>query len=314
MQCYVMLCVMIPGVIALMYYARDLNLLVFGDETAQTTGVNVERSKKAILFLITGLTSTTVAFCGVIGFVGLIIPHAMRWVVGSNHRALIPVAGIGGGILLIWADVLARSLISPLEIPVGIFTALLGALCSFISSCSGRRRERSRNMPLESEGIKFQYGAKVILEEITAHFEQGHLYGILGPNGSGKTTLLKILSGLLRANYGRVTIDNLDLKNLAPAQIAKKIAVVPDLTSLIFDFSVEEIVAMGRYAYVGKFAKETVEDQKIVESILAQFNLMDLKDRSFSQLSAGERQKVIIARAIAQQSKILLLDEPTSPS
>ncbi len=125
-EVYIMVCVLIPCAIALFYYARDLNLIVFGDETAQTTGVNVEKSKKIILFIMTVLASTSVAFCGSIGFVGLIIPHTIRLIVGSNHRRLIPIATIGGGILLVWADILSRTLITPLEIPVGIFTALLG--------------------------------------------------------------------------------------------------------------------------------------------------------------------------------------------
>ncbi|OGN89944.1 MAG: hypothetical protein A2Y88_10895 [Chloroflexi bacterium RBG_13_48_10] len=125
-EVYIMFCVLIPSTIALFYYARDLNLIVFGDETAQTTGVKVEQSKKIILFIMTILASTSVAFCGSIGFVGLIIPHTMRLIVGSDHRKLIPIAAIGGGILLVWADVISRSLISPLEIPVGIFIALLG--------------------------------------------------------------------------------------------------------------------------------------------------------------------------------------------
>ncbi len=125
-EVYIMFCVLIPCAIALFYYARDLNLIVFGDEIAQTTGVRVEQSKKSILFIMTVLASTSVAFCGSIGFVGLIIPHTMRLIVGSNHRKLIPIAAIGGATLLVWADILSRTLISPLEIPVGIFTALLG--------------------------------------------------------------------------------------------------------------------------------------------------------------------------------------------
>jgi iron complex transport system permease protein len=126
MQAYIMACVMVPGMIALLYYARDLNLMVLGDDTAQTMGVDVEHSKIAILFIMTALASTTVAFCGSIGFVGLLMPHIMRYFVGSNHRRLIPASGLAGAILLIWADILARTLIPPLEIPVGIFTAILG--------------------------------------------------------------------------------------------------------------------------------------------------------------------------------------------
>ncbi len=167
-------------------------------------------------------------------------------------------------------------------------------------------------MGLECDGIQFSYGAKKILDEISVHFEKGDLYGILGPNGSGKSTFLKILSGLLRANYGQVTLDSMNITKISTEEIAKKVAVVPESNTAVFDFSVEEIVSMGRFVYIGRLARESIEDKKIVEGILKQFNLFDLRTRNYNSLSAGERQKVIIARAIAQQSKILLLDEPTS--
>ena len=123
---FIILTVMIPSVILLFFYGRDLDLMVFGDDTAQTMGVNIEKSKKIILILMTILTSTAVAFCGSIGFVGLIIPHTMRLLGGSNNRKLILLSAVGGGLLLIWADIVARTLIPPLEIPVGIFTSLMG--------------------------------------------------------------------------------------------------------------------------------------------------------------------------------------------
>ncbi|MFX1364327.1 MAG: FecCD family ABC transporter permease [Promethearchaeota archaeon] len=123
---YIVLLVMVPSTIILFFYGRDLNLMVFGDETAQSMGVNVEQSKKIILFLMTLLTSTAVAFCGSIGFIGLIVPHTIRLLIGSNNQKLIPYSALIGGLLLLWADIFARTLIAPLEIPVGIFTALMG--------------------------------------------------------------------------------------------------------------------------------------------------------------------------------------------
>ncbi len=118
--------VMVFGVAILLFYGRDLNIMAFGDDDAQSMGVNVEQSKKILLILMTLLTSTAVAFCGSIAFVGLIIPHSMRFLVGSDNRKLIPLSAVAGGILLVWADILARTLIPPLEIPVGVFTALMG--------------------------------------------------------------------------------------------------------------------------------------------------------------------------------------------
>ena len=123
---YIVFLVMVLGIMLLFFYGRDLNVMVFGDAAAQSMGVNVEQSKRVILILMTLLTSTAVAFCGSIAFIGLIIPHFMRLLVGSDNRKLIPFSAIGGSLLLLWADVSARSLIPPLEIPVGILTSLLG--------------------------------------------------------------------------------------------------------------------------------------------------------------------------------------------
>ena len=126
MDLFVLFEVMIFGIAIIIFYGRDLNIMAFGDDDAQSIGVNVEQSKKILLVIMTILTSTAVAFCGSIAFVGLIIPHLMRFLVGSDNRKLIPLSAIVGGILLVWADLFARTLIPPLEIPVGVFTALMG--------------------------------------------------------------------------------------------------------------------------------------------------------------------------------------------
>lgn len=118
--------IFINGFVILFFYGRDLNAMVLGDDTAQSIGVNVERSKRVMLILMTLLTSTTVAFCGSIGFVGLIIPHIMRMLIGSNNRKLIVFSAVGGAFLLLWADLVARTIAPPLELPVGILTSLLG--------------------------------------------------------------------------------------------------------------------------------------------------------------------------------------------
>ncbi len=167
-------------------------------------------------------------------------------------------------------------------------------------------------MPIECENISFKYWTKLVLDDISLQFGKGHLYGILGPNGSGKTTLLKVLCGILKSKYGQVVVDEFNIKKMNISDVAKKIAVVEQSTSIDFDYSVREIVKMGRFTHIGRFSKETSEEKKIVNEILEQFNLSELENRGYNTLSGGEQQKVIIARAIAQQSKILLLDEPTT--
>jgi len=167
-------------------------------------------------------------------------------------------------------------------------------------------------LTISANDISFNYGSKLVLKDITIHFQKGFLYGILGPNGSGKTTFLKILSGVLKSELGEVIVDDILINTMDPREIAKKIAMVPQTTSINFDYTVEEIVMMGRYSHIGRFSQESPEDKYIVEEILKKLKLLELKKRSFNELSGGELQKVIIGRALAQNSKIILLDEPTT--
>ncbi len=118
--------VMVPATFVLYIYGLDMNLMLFSNENAQSMGVDVKKTKIIILICMTLLASTAVSFCGAIGFVGLIIPHIVRNIMGSDNRKLIPLSAVAGGILLVWADVLARIIAPPLEIPVGVFTALMG--------------------------------------------------------------------------------------------------------------------------------------------------------------------------------------------
>lgn len=117
---------LVVGVIVLCLFGKELNILTFGEETAGQLGVSVERIKKLLLFVATLLTGVAVALAGTIGFIGLIVPHLVRLLLGPDHRVLIPVSAVGGGVFLIWADTLARTLLAPVELPVGVVTAFLG--------------------------------------------------------------------------------------------------------------------------------------------------------------------------------------------
>jgi len=122
----------------LQVHARDLNLLLQGEESAQHLGVNVERVKLLLLGTTALLTAAAVAVSGIVGFVGLLVPHMMRLLVGPDHRRLFPASALGGAILVVGADILARTLIAPAEIPLGVITSLLG--CPFFLFLLHRRR------------------------------------------------------------------------------------------------------------------------------------------------------------------------------
>ena len=147
---------------------------------------------------------------------------------------------------------------------------------------------------------------------MTLGVERGSLVGVLGPNGSGKTTLLRTLSGTLVPQSGRVTLDGVDIGRMSRPAIARRMAVVPQETHLAFDYSVLEIVLMGRYPHLRPFELEGPGDLALAREALAATGTLPLERRPYATLSGGEKQRVIIASALAQAPAIMLLDEPTA--
>lgn len=141
---------------------------------------------------------------------------------------------------------------------------------------------------------------------------RGGLVGILGPNGSGKTTLLRLLSGTRAPSSGQVLLDGRPLAEVPRRELARRVAVVPQETHLAFDYRVVEMVLMGRHPHLGLFEVEGPSDLAIARDALAATGTSALEDREFNTLSGGEKQRVVIASALAQASDVLLLDEPTA--
>ncbi len=168
-------------------------------------------------------------------------------------------------------------------------------------------------MTLQSQQITFAYQTgHTVLDSVSLELGPGSVLGLFGPNGSGKSTLVRCLSGSLRPLSGRVLLDGQPLAAMSPRAIARRIAVVPQDTPADIPLSVREMVMLGRYAYGDFWGQESREDAAIVETCLQRLGMADLADRPFSQLSGGERQRTIVARALAQQGNVLLLDEPNS--
>ncbi len=163
---------------------------------------------------------------------------------------------------------------------------------------------------LEIENLHFSYDGRQTLKDINLEAKEGEFWGILGPNGSGKTTLVKLINRVLKQSAGSILIDGQDIRNLSHNEIARHLAVVSQVFSINFEFTVEDIVMMGRTPHIKK--TETAEDFEIVRDALEKTNTAYLKERFVTQLSGGELQRVVIARALAQKPSILLLDEPTS--
>lgn len=176
-------------------------------------------------------------------------------------------------------------------------------------------------MNLETKDIRLSYGkitdtangsVSEILKGIGIKAADNEFVGLIGPNGSGKSTLLKCIYRVLKPQKGAVYLDGLDIKDLSYKASARQLAVVSQHNYYNFDFSVQEVVLMGRAPHKRTLDRDTAEDFQIVEQALATVGMKDFAGRSFSTLSGGEQQRVILARALAQKTPCLVLDEPTN--
>ncbi|MCZ6768496.1 MAG: ABC transporter ATP-binding protein, partial [Acidobacteria bacterium] len=163
---------------------------------------------------------------------------------------------------------------------------------------------------LKQVGFHYQNGFS--LQDIDLLISEKSFLALIGPNGSGKTTLLHLMSGLLQPERGQISLENQPLMTFTRRELARRIAVISSLQYFEFPFPVTDVVAMGRYPYLGRLQKLTDRDGQIVEEALHSTEIWHLKDRPISQLSSGERQRVLLARAVAQRPSILMLDEPNT--
>lgn len=166
---------------------------------------------------------------------------------------------------------------------------------------------------IQIEQLSGGYSGKLIVRNLSFSVQKGELFGILGPNGSGKTTLLKMLSGIVPASHGSMWIENKKITDYTPKELAKRLAVLPQMTPQAFSYTVKETVSLGRYAHQsGIFPIWREEDERAVIQAMEQTGTEQFADHSIEELSGGERQRVFLAQALAQEPEILLLDEPTN--
>lgn len=165
---------------------------------------------------------------------------------------------------------------------------------------------------LSIHSLSIQLSSRVVLHDMTLQVRPGEVLALIGPNGVGKSTLIRAASGILRPLQGYVTIDDQDVYQLPIDLRARQIAVVPQAVRLPEAFSVLETVLMGRTAYLGWLGREGDKDRSIALEAMRQTNTIDLASRRIGELSGGEQQRVLIARALTQSARVLLLDEPTA--
>lgn len=167
-------------------------------------------------------------------------------------------------------------------------------------------------MRLDVDNLSVTMRRKPIVNKVSLQVADGEFVGLLGPNGSGKSTLLRSIYRLIKNYTGSIRWDDIDAHQISQKTFAQRIAVVSQFNEIAFDFSVADVVLMGRSPHLGILSRETKSDEDIVSEALRKVDLVAFKERSFASLSGGERQRVVLARALAQQPRFLVLDEPTN--
>jgi iron complex transport system ATP-binding protein len=160
--------------------------------------------------------------------------------------------------------------------------------------------------------VGVRLGSREILRGVDLELAPGEVLALVGPNGAGKTTLLRVASGVLRPSAGRVLLEGQPLSALSRRELARAVAVVPQELQIAFGFSVGEVVLMGRSPHVGGLGFDSGPDVEVARRALERVGIAELADRSLLELSGGERQLALVARAFAQEPRLLLLDEPTA--
>lgn len=167
-------------------------------------------------------------------------------------------------------------------------------------------------MNIKAENINITLEKNNILKDINIEVDNKEVVGIIGPNGSGKSTFLKCIYRVLKPSDGAILLDKVDIKDMTVKESSKRLAVLSQHNNYNFDFTVKDIVLMGRSPHKRFMERDNKEDYAIVNDALKKVEMLEFKDRSFQSLSGGEQQRVILARALAQQPQCLILDEPTN--
>lgn len=167
-------------------------------------------------------------------------------------------------------------------------------------------------MLLHAKNLEFAYDRRKLLNKISLQVRKGDSLCLLGANGAGKTTLLRCLLGMNKISSGEILLNGIDLRTMSAKEIAKEIAYVPQATNAVFPYSVLDMVVMGRNPHISWMSTPSRQDREIAEDSLQLLEIEHLAAKSFHEISGGERQMVLIARAIAQKSNLLIMDEPTA--
>ena len=328
---------------SLLLISHRINLIALGKEETETKGINYIVYRNIIIFVATILTSTIVSFCGTIGWIGLIVPHIVKYLIGRNANKTIPLCAIFGAIFTLIADMLSRTLTKS-EIPIsaitGIFGSIIFTILLFIrnnkysynikNKYSFERFQKilnkdtmvhkeynefdNHNTIILLDKVYFKYNNKTnyTLYDISLNINKKDIILIYGNNGSGKTTLIKIILGILKPIKGNVYFGNTLISKLSLQDRSKLVSYVKQGFFNINNILIKDYLILGMVNELKFYEKPTKEQMRKVEECANEFNITKLLDKKFYEISGGQKQLVSICQAILQNSEVLVLDEPTS--
>ena len=277
--------IIILMLIAAALLVRRMRLLEMGDDTACALGVSVERSRLLMMLVAVVLTAAATALAGPISFIALVAPHIARRISGTARWGLTQAA-------------LCRQ--PRRYLPYRLVN-------------SGVSQKMTESVArLRGEQLTLGYGKYTVAENLTVEIPDGHFTAIIGPNGCGKSTLLRTLSRLMTPAHGHVWLDGEHIQHYASKEVARRIGLLAQNATTPGDITVQELVARGRYPHQPLFTRWRKEDEEAVTKAMQATGITHLADQSVDTLSGGQRQRAWIAMVLAQETAIMLLDEPTT--
>ena len=328
--------------------AKPIGAYQLGESYARSLGVNVRAFRVALIALSSLLAACVTAFAGPISFVGIAVPHLVKRLMGTSKPiVVIPAAFLGGAVFCLMCDLIARTMFAPTEVSISAVTAVFGApvvigillrrhqphvretqetgsadsampsaettksLFSAVEQSAGLLGAEPQAC-LTVRGLEAGYAGKPVVQDVDVRVMPGDVVTLIGPNGGGKSTVLKAVSGQIEAMNGTVEVSGRALDSLTDRERALQLAVL--LTDRVQTelLTCEDVVAMGRYPHTGRMGGLRRHDWEVVRAAMQEIQVWDLRNRDFMQLSDGQRQRVLIARALCQQPRLLVLDEPTN--